>query len=193
LFINIVHQHCSSSTTAIFSSGASANHSSRPTTEKTCTSVSQSDRQFYINADHSQRSQPRHKYTSIYCLQQPATSQPQQVFVFSNPNQRYKPSVATTIDSHPPATAPVAMPPSTVPSPSAATTDQRINRPSSSSDTTDTTAPSLAPPGPSRITKPCFLRHHRQHGNKSQEVGKKETEARKIINPTTPATRHLPR
>jgi hypothetical protein len=31
------------------------------------------------------------------------------------------------------------------------------------------------------------------NGNRSQEVGKKETEARKIINPTTPATRHLPR
>jgi len=107
-----------------FSSGASANHSGRPTTEKTCTSVPTSDRQFYINVDHSQLSQPRHKYTSIYCLQQPAAPQPQQVFVFSNPNQRYKPSAATTTDSHPPAAAPAATPPSTVPSPSAATTDQ---------------------------------------------------------------------
>ena len=121
----IVHRHCSSSTTTIFSSGASANHSGRPIIEKTCTSVPQSDRQFYINADHSQRSQPRHKYTPIYCLQQPATLQPQQVFVFSNPNQCYKPSAVTTTDLHPPAAAPVATPPSTVPSPSAATTDQQ--------------------------------------------------------------------
>jgi hypothetical protein len=46
--------------------------------------------------------------------------QPQQVFVFNNPNQCYKPSAATTTDSHLPAAAAAA---STMPSPSAATTD----------------------------------------------------------------------
>ncbi|KAJ6973821.1 hypothetical protein NC653_033983 [Populus alba x Populus x berolinensis] len=101
----------------------------------------------------------RHKYTSIYCLQEPAAPQPQQVFVFSNPNQRYKPSVTTITDSHSPAAALATTPPSTVPSPLAATTDQSINRPLSSS---DTTTPSLAPLGPSRIKKPRFLCHRRQ-------------------------------
>jgi len=74
---------------------------------------------------HQRRSQPRHKYTPIYCLQQPAVLQPQQVFVFSNPNQCYKPSAATTTDSHLPAAAPAATPPSTVPSPSAVTTNRQ--------------------------------------------------------------------
>jgi len=49
-----VHRHCSSS---ILNSGASSNHNGRPTTKKTCTSVPQNNQPFYINADHSQRSQ----------------------------------------------------------------------------------------------------------------------------------------
>ena len=59
---------------------------------------------------------------------------------------------------------------------------QQINMPLSSS---DPTAPSLAPPSPNRITKPRFLRHRHHSGSRSQEVGKKETEAGKIINPAT--------
>jgi hypothetical protein len=46
-------------------SGASTNHSGKPTTQKTYTSIPQNDLPFYINADHIQRSQPRHKYTLI--------------------------------------------------------------------------------------------------------------------------------
>ena len=51
------------------------------------------------------------------------------------------------------------LPPSTVLSPSAATTYPLINRLPSNS---DTTTPFIAPPVPSRITEPRFLRHRRQ-------------------------------
>lgn len=48
-----------------------------------CSSSKLSHRKFCINADHSQDTTSTHKYTplyfNIYCLQQPAASQPQQV------------------------------------------------------------------------------------------------------------------
>jgi hypothetical protein len=53
---------------------------------------------------------------------------------------------------------------------------QRINKPPSSS---DTTAPSLAPPGPSRITKPRFVRHRRQQ--RQQFTGAKEARKQKLV------------
>ena len=155
--------HCSSSTTAINNdastnhSSALTNHSSRPTTEKTATLV--------------------HRSTSIYYLRhRPAAttrSTPQETLVdfrLQQPNQSHK----TTSHSHPQThhsqhrlvihsskgrATYLYLQPSTVPLPSAATTDPHINRPSSSSDTTTLF---IAPPIPNRITEPRFLRHRCQ-------------------------------
>jgi len=65
-----------------------------------------SDQPFYINADHSQRSQPRHKYTPIYCLQLPQhlsfhQQQPQPsptTFCYNNrsPRHRHQPTQTAT-------------------------------------------------------------------------------------------------
>jgi len=89
------------------------------------------DQKFCINAGHNKTHGDIFSYRrplptpSIDHTKSSSAAPPQQIFVFSNPNQRYKPSAATTIDSHPPAAAPAVTPPSTVPSPSATTTDQQ--------------------------------------------------------------------
>ena len=85
------------------------------TTEKTCTSVPQNDRPFYINADHSQRSQP------------PITS-PRRFTTFNNPQRRDHNSSLSSVPDHQPqppltrapaaAAAAATTPPSTMLSPS---------------------------------------------------------------------------
>jgi hypothetical protein len=158
-------KNCSSSTTAIFRSGASANHNGRPTTEKTCTSVPQSDRQFYINADHNQDTST-HRFTAFNnpqrCSHNKSLSSATQISVTNH--QPQPPLTRTFQHQHQPQRHHPQCP--------RLQQWQRINRPSSSNDTTDTTTPTLAPPGPSRITKPRFVRYRRQQ--RQQIIGGKE-------------------
>jgi len=106
LFIVDLQQRCP----AI--SGTSSNHNDKPTTKKTCTSVPLNDWPFYINARHSQRSQP-------------TVTSPRRFTAFNNPQRcchngslSSVPNLLTISANRTPAAAPTATPPSTVPSPS---------------------------------------------------------------------------
>jgi hypothetical protein len=100
--------------------GASAYHSGRPTTEKTCTSVLQSDWPFNINIGHSQRSQVHADLLSLTTRSAAATTTLCLRFQISVTNHQSPPPLTRT-----PAAAPAATPPFTVPSLSATTTDRQ--------------------------------------------------------------------
>ncbi|KAL9388100.1 hypothetical protein Peur_021224 [Populus x canadensis] len=155
------------------SSGASANHSSRPTTtEKTTVSAHRSTPIYYL---HSRPSAS-------------ATKPASQTTSHSHPQTHHSQNRLVIHHSKGSATD-LRLPPSIVPSPSAATTDQqapvqqRHHRHHS---------PFLALPIPSRITDPLLLRRRRQQwqqiteGNQMKETRKpKKTLDAKLINSAT--------